>query len=762
VSSLAAERPPGNLPAEVTRFIGRRRELAETRTLLDRARLVTLTGVGGVGKTRLALRIAEERRGAFADGAWLVELSALREAELVPRAVAEALGLPDQRAGDPVDRLAQYLSDRHLLLVLDTCEHLVDSCAMLAEILLRAAPRLHILATSREPLEVMGEHTLVIPPLDAPGSGGPPSADSDSVLLFTDRAEAVVRGFTLTDANRETVMRLCNRLDGIPLAIELAAVRLRAMPVEQIAIRLEDRFRILGSVRGGGSRHQTLRAAVEWSHELCTGEERLLWGRLSVFPGAFDLPAAEKVCGGDGLLVFETLGRLVEKSIVLREPEDGRYRMLDTLRDYGAERIQRRGELERLRLLHRDHYLGLAQQTAGLALGAQEIPALVRLRSEHHNLRVALDVSLSTPGEEPAAVRLAGTLGLYWLAFGLFSEGRTWLSRALESSCSAPPRDRVTAMVVAAELAVAQGDLESARALLEAADDIEVPDDYLTARRIQARAVMMFYRADMAGARRLYEDAVARYAVCGYREPAALESLSHLAAVLAMQGDLEGAVARTEEMLARCDRTGEKCVRALGQWMRGVARWLGGDTGGALADFHASLDVKESYGDLLGIACALDMIAACHGTAGRAECAAALFGFTDELWGSLNAPTAGPDYAAIRERVRTEIVGHLGEDRYLAAHHGGTLLSRAEAIDLARNAAPPPGAAASRGPLTARELEIAELVAEGLSNREIAARLTIAKRTADSHMEHILAKLGFASRAQIAAWVERTRRDYNP
>src|SRR5436305_3206706 len=319
VTTLVPDRRKGNLPAEVTSSIGRQRELSQVREAFERYRLVTLRGVGGVGKTRLALHLAADLQRSFVDGVWLAELSALRNAELLARTVAASLGLPDQAAGDPVDLLADYLAERHLLLILDTCEHLVDACGKLAEALLWAAPRLRILATSREPLGVKGEQSPLISPLEVPDSDEA-AAGSDSVALFADRAEAMVPGSTLTAANQQPVIQLCRRLDGIPLALELAAVRLRAMSIEQIVARLDDRFLLLGTARSSDDRHQTLRAAIGWSHELCTAQEQRLWARLSVFPGGFDLEAAERVCAGEPLTVsalFDTLGRLVEKSIVV-------------------------------------------------------------------------------------------------------------------------------------------------------------------------------------------------------------------------------------------------------------------------------------------------------------------------------------------------------------------------------------------------------------------------------------------------------------
>jgi predicted ATPase len=460
----------GNLPAEFTSFVGRSRELSQIREALGRYRLVTLRGVGGVGKTRLALRIAGAVRRSFDDGTWLVELSALRNTELLARTVASALGMPDQAVGDPLDLLADYLADRHLLLILDTCEHLVEGCAMLSEVLLRAAPRLRILATSREPLEVLGEQAFVIPPLTVPDLGAPASG-SESVALFVDRAEAIVPGFALTAANEQPIAQLCRVLDGIPLALELAAVRLRIMSIEQVVDHVDDRFRFLGTTRSNMNRHQTLRAAIDWSHELCTPTERLLWARLSVFPGDFDLAAAEHVGADDELgddALLDTLGRLVEKSIVLCEQDGRRYRMLDTIREYGTEQLSVLGGKQERSCRHRDYYLGLTERAVAGCLGARQVEWLGTLRQETHNLRVALDYSYARPGQEEIGLRMTVLLRQYWLMVGLFTEGRRWHGKALAVAADSP--DAAWAVYGAAVLALQQGDQEAARPLLVLAD----------------------------------------------------------------------------------------------------------------------------------------------------------------------------------------------------------------------------------------------------------------------------------------------------
>ncbi|MGI5202503.1 ATP-binding protein [Spirillospora sp. CA-108201] len=341
------ERQTGRLPAELTSFIGRKAELEQARRLIEGHRLVTLTGAGGVGKTRLAVRAADLARDSFRDGVFFVCLSDLTEPTLLAQTVCEALGVGERDDRPAPARLADHLADLRVLLVLDTCEHMVDDCAVLSEALLRSAPGLRVLATSRQPLDVVGEYTFTVPPLDGPRAArdvGPDERECDSVTLFAERAAATVQGWTLTRANRDTVVRLCARLDGIPLAIELAAVQLRAFSPDQVLARLGTRLFQGSGRRTGLQRHQTLRATVDWSHALCSPEERLLWARLSVFAADFDPAAAEHVCSGDGLdagHVAEVLAGLLEKSIVQRADRRGRvrYRMLDTLREYGAERL---------------------------------------------------------------------------------------------------------------------------------------------------------------------------------------------------------------------------------------------------------------------------------------------------------------------------------------------------------------------------------------------------------------------------------------
>jgi non-specific serine/threonine protein kinase len=579
------------------------------------------------------------------------------------------------------------------------------------------------------------------------------------VTLFVDRAEAMMPGFTLTTANQQPVVQLCRGLDGIPLALELAAVRLRSMSIEQIAARLDDRFRLLGTVRTSLDRHQTLRAAVGWSHELCTAREQQLWARLSVFPGGFDLEAAESICAGDGLTadtLFDILDRLVGKSIVQRDQGEYRYRMLDTIREYGAEQLALLGEQDELGRRHRDYYLGLVEQAAARSLSAEQVGWLARLRQETPNLRIALDYSFACPGQAKAGLRMTVLLRHYWLSLGLFSEGRRWHDRALAADGGLP--DRAWAVYGAGILALQQGDFETAGPLLDQAAHLaeDLHDRDLIAHTTDARGITLFFAGDLDGARTHHENALAAYAEIGYSEPFALSSFARLASVCCLTGEFGRAVGLSEECLRLSEAMGEQWSRGFALWIRGAARWLSGDVSNAVDDTLACLRIKESLGDLHGLTMAIDLLAVCLVAQADFGRAAELCGAGDSLWKTLRAPIQqGPHYAEIRRSAAETCRQALGEARFETAHQRGLGLSVPEAVAVARNETAIPVTGPVTSPLTTREWEIAGLVTRGLGNREIAERLVLAKRTVDSHIEHIFRKLGFTSRAQVAAWVSR-------
>jgi predicted ATPase/DNA-binding CsgD family transcriptional regulator len=772
VAALTMGQQRDNLPPEVNRFIGRRREVPAIAAAVDQHRLVTLRGAGGVGKTRLALRVAREIRDDFADGSWLVELSALRDYELLPAAVAAALGLPDEAVGDPIEALAANLAERELLLVLDTCEHLVEGCGSLARTLLAAAPGLRILTTSREPLGVPAEHALLISPLElpAPGWSRPPGygvPQADAVALFADRAQAAVPEFTLTAANILTVAELCRRLDGIPLALELAAVRLRGMPAEEILTRLTDRFRILGSARTATGRHRTLRAAIAWSYDLCTPAEQRLWAELSVFPAGFGLAAAERVCGPD---TARTLIRLVEKSVVQYSDANRRYQLLDTMREFGAERLARisaradpgpppAGAAE-LRARHRDYYRDLAAAAAAAGVGVEQTGWLARLGTEADNLRAALEFSFAAAGQQGEGLLLSVLLRPYWLMVGQFTEGRRWHDLAV--AVNPGSRENAWAVFGAGVLAVQQGDLDAGVPQLDRAAGLAAAsgDENLAAHVSDALGIVAFNGGDLETAQARYAAALASYERIGFGDSLALVTYSRLASVCILSGALDRAVQLCEECLRRCDETGEQWARGTALWVRGATRWLSGDITAAIADSVSCLRIKESVNDLHTIAMSFDLLSICRVATGEFELAAVLHGAGEALWTLLNAPVLmGPGYAAIRQGAADTARAALGEERFDELLGRGLAMHLADAVAIAKGETPAegvlagePGGSAARQ-LTRREKEIAALVAAGLGNRGIAARLFLSQRTVDSHMEHIFTKLGFSSRTQLANWV---------
>ncbi|MFG1853771.1 ATP-binding protein [Actinomadura geliboluensis] len=764
--TAALERQTGRLPAELTSFIGRKAELEQVRRLVETHRLVTLTGPGGVGKSRLAVRAAGLAQDAFADGVAFVGLSGLTEATLLAQTICDALGVAE-RGDSAIARLADHLADLRLLLVLDTCEHLVDDCAMLAELLLRAAPGLRVLATSRQPLDVMGEHTFRVAPLGRPRSG--PAADGeecDSVKLFAERAAATVQGWTLTRDDRDVVIRLCDRLDGIPLAIELAAVQLRTFSLDQMLGRLGTHLFQVRGRRTSLQRHQTLRAAVDWSHELCSAEERLLWARLSVFATDFDLDAVEQVCAGGGLpaaQIVEVLTGLLEKSVVQRADRGGRvrYRMLDTLREYGAERLAADGAGEDVRLRDRcfDWYAGLLRRARLDLSSAAQVRWLDWFGCERANIRALLGQVLTTADEETLRESMAA-LGRFWALNGLLGESRHWMDRLLETRDTTGPgwSDFLT---VAALTMTLQNDLAVSGELLERAlaQARAEGDQDGAAAALAGQGAAALFAGDFDLSLRLLGTAGDLYGETGYDDLFVLLTEVFRAVAYLFKNDLPAAVAHGDRAVRLGEERGELWARSYGMLVCGLALWLAGDLDESLCRLRRSLRIKRDLNDGLGVTLGLEGIAGCLCSGGEFVRAARLLGASDRMRETTQTAWFGPHHAVLRDVHIDQAVTALGEERYRAAFEEGQRMPLAQAVDDALGEpAAAPGSPAARPaggahPLTERELQVAVLVAEGLSNRDIAERLTIAKRTADSHIEHILAKLGYSSRAQVAAWI---------
>ena len=473
-----AQPMPNNLPRQLSTFVGREREIAEVRQLLSGTSLLTLTGAGGCGKTRLSCQVGAQVLEEFPDGVWLTELASLTDPASLPQTLASTLQIREQPGRPLTETISEYLAEKSALLILDNCDHLLTGCARLAGDLLRACPKLGILATSREALGVAGETVHQVPGLSFPDPGKRPSPDQlsqfEAVQLFVDRACLRKPGFTITPANAASVASVCHRLDGIPLAIELAAARVRVLSVAQIAERLGDRFRLLteGS-RTGLPHHQTLRMTMDWSYELLSEPEAALLRRLSVFAGGFSLAAAEAVCADDlvdGSEVLDLLQHLVDKSTVVSEDhgETIRYRLLETVRQYGHDRLDKTDELPPLKRNHMAFFLAFAEQAEPSLQGSGQGPGqgdwLDRLEADHDNLRTALECALAQK-DGPLSVKLAGALWRFWEVRGYLSEGRGALKQALAAGTGAPSSFRAKALDGAGRLSWRQGDFQDAKQL---------------------------------------------------------------------------------------------------------------------------------------------------------------------------------------------------------------------------------------------------------------------------------------------------------
>lgn len=776
----AVSRPPtvGNLPAELTSFVGRRRELVEGRRLVSRARLVTLTGVGGVGKSRLALRLAYDARRGFADGVWLVGLAEVMEPSLLPHAVSAALGLTDCGQRDQAEALAGLLADRQLLLVLDSCEHLLPACAEFVAELLRVAPGVRVLATSREVLRVAAEQVLPVAPLPVPGLDEALTVGAlaryPGVALFAERAAAVCPGFALSAANAAVVARICRRLDGIPLALELAAARLRALSLEQVASRLDDRFRLLScGNRTAVPRQQTLRATVEWSFELCAKPERLLWLRCAVFVGRFDLEAAERVCGGEALAtrveVRESLVGLVDKSVLVADehPLGVRYRLLDTLRRYGLDRLADADpaglgtcalDEEALRVRHLDFYLELAERFHVDWFGPRQAHWTQRMRAELADLRAALEFSLSGADRASCALRLAAALYYFWYGCGETREGRYWLERALAADPQ-PSRDRMRALAAYGRLLILQGRPAEA---VRVARDCEVlarrfDDGYHRSHALQTLGLGQLYRGDPAAMASLRE-AAAVAAGLGANHPARAFTLFALAVGELLAGDRS----RADGLLAE---SGEICVVHGDQWWLGNvltaaanAAVAGADAAGAGEYGRRALQARRALHDTQGMTAAVESLAWAAAVGHDYRRAARLLGAADRQWQAIGgSPYGAGQWLRAHQRCAESTRRALGPAAFEVEFGRGAELDLADAVGYASGVGADPGGPGPAGraaepALTRREREVAELVAQGLTNRRIAGKLVVSTRTVESHVEHILAKLGLTSRTQVATW----------
>lgn len=685
----------GNIPAETTSFVGRRRQSSDTALLLRRGRLVTLAGAPGIGKTRLALRVAARLNARFRDGVWLVELAALSDAELLAQSVMDVLDVQCLPGQSVPDTLLEYLADKDMLLVVDNCHHLLDACAQLVCGLLAAAPGLRVLVTSRQVLRVSGEHVIDVPPLAVPDPDSPLTARSTSryeaVRLFADRAGLARPGFTVDEGNKTAVVRICERLGGIPLAIELSALRIRAQSPARVMNGLDDYFEYLaGASRVAVPRLESLHTAISSSHDLCPEDQQALWARMSVFRGDFDLEAVEEVCAGSGPLhtdVVELVADLMDKSILTRNDCAGaaRYRMLEPIRQYGLDKLRQAGEATAVRRRHRDHYLSLAEQGVTDWFGPAQTQWLNRLRSEHVNLRTALNFCLSEPGEELLGLRMASALWFYWTATGYLKEGRYWLNRALSLNPE-PTRMRAKALWRAGRITVFCGDLPAAVSILEECRALarQLGDGHALAYGTQMLGVASLLRGDLPRAAALLEDAVARHHANRELTSTALLARLQLAMTCAFQGDLDGAVALCEECRAISDAHGETWAVSYALHVLALVAWRRAQWTVASACTKDCLRLKLAFHDVLGIAQSLELQAWIAAGAGHHKVAAVLLGVARRYWPTDSLPLFGSEYfMAHHEACETHTRRALGNERFDTAFRQGGRLSLAQGITFA-------------------------------------------------------------------------------
>jgi len=750
-----------NLPVELTSFVGRKRELEELEKLLAQTRVCTITGPGGSGKTRLAIRLAGRVGALYPEGVWFLEFGNVADPALFVQQLALSLDLRESPGRDLLSALSTHLAKKRMLFVFDGCEHLVEAAAQVVDQLLRACPQLAFLVTSQEALNVPGEVAWRIPSLSVPV---PESLDferlrdSEAVRLFVERARLVSSGFDLTPALAPTVGEICRRLDGLPLAIELAAARVRVMPVEDVLRRLEDRFRLLtGGSRTAMARQQTLRATVDWSYQQLGPAEQVLFRRLSVFSGSFALDAAEAICGDDlngSERTLEVLSGLVDRSLVVPNTTQvpARYRLLETLRQYGQERLRDSGD-DDVRRRHAEYFVELAEEAEANFTELEQSGWFDRMELDHDNLRSAL--AWSAAQDQQLALRLVGALGRYWYMSGYVSEVREWLNVTLSGT---PPSSKVLAraLLTAGLAALWWGDYRLSAQYSERALEIARREGESTEVGSAANQMGMaaHFGGDYPTAARFYQEALALRSKMGDRSGAA-RSLNNLGLVVYGTGRLDEAEKLLSESLAMLDKVQDRRSRATVLDSLARVKLEQGDLEAARLLFAECLGIGNQLGERLTVGDGLEGLARLATKTGNHRRALVLAGAA----GKLRERTGYRQPEAWAMRFDTDIEksrSHLEKDAAVAAWSEGFGLSVSDAVDVALNGNDSTGGGLKQNDLlTDREFQVATLIVGGLSNRQIALHLHVSERTVDAHVEHIRNKLGLHSRAQIAVWVSK-------
>ena len=685
-----------NLPGELTSFVGRRTDLLELSGVLASARLLSLTGAGGIGKTRMALRLARDVVNRFADGVWLVDLAPLARPDLVAQTIATALGIREGPQRPVRDVLLDTLQDRELLLVLDTCEHLITACAELVEALLHRAPALRILATSREALGVSGETVYRVGSLPMPGGPAPASIDalidSEAGQLFIERASTADPSFSATPENADAIARLCRRLDGIPLAIELAAARVVVLSPAQIEARLQDRFRLLtGGARTAVARQRTLEAAVDWSYQLLSDVERLFLNRLSVFPATWSLEAAEHICRGDGIderEVLDLVSGLVRKSLVVVDSQSGaarRYRLLETVRQYARQRLVQTDAADQWHGQHVEYFVDEFREASSILCHHDQLPCLRRLQMEQENVRAALDWALKSPALAEKGVELAAAVFWFWIRRGLFEEGKLWLEQALAAATHTSRSLRAQVLIGIAHMYYFQG--HSFEAVIDEALSLGRADNdpWIVSHALFVRGLSALHCGDN-------ERALACAVEAREAANASGDTLQHgaplviLAGIAASSGDLDRAQSLYDESIDVHRRAGD--VWGLGMVLLFAAglRIVRQDFEQARAQASEALSLCQEIEDPRGIAWSLAVFASLVAAAGDADRAARLWGFSDRLLDSVGGLWT-PETSWIRGRHFESVKSSLGVGPFETARAEGRTMSLTQAIALARQRA---------------------------------------------------------------------------
>jgi predicted ATPase/DNA-binding CsgD family transcriptional regulator len=753
-----------NLPASLSRFIGRKQELQELRGLFEGVRLLTLVGVGGSGKSRLALELARQLENRFPDGVWFVELSPLAEPALVPVVVARRLGIAAESQRPVTETLVHALMGNRMLLLLDNCEHLADACASLIRSVLEGCPDLRVIATSRQRLRLPGERTWTVPALSLPADQVrfTSLARSEAVQLFVDRASLAGPGFELNAANAGVIASICRRLDGIPLSIELAAARRRLMSEDEILAGLTDSLKFLtGGTPTGPSRQRTLRATIDWSYGLLTELEQALFRRLAVFAGGFTLEHAARV-GSDGRLASETVldlvGALVDKSLVepiIRGGGQTRYRLLETLREYAVERLVESGERDPTRRRHAEYFLDWVEITNGRLDGAEQREWLDWLDADHDNLRGALEWARAA--DQRLVSRLAAALGSFWNRRGYVSEGTYWLTQGLVAETE--PTDLRARLLASAGLLAWRTD-DFPAAIRASAEVVGVArragDEQQLAWALDLYGFVLAGASQLAAARPVVAEAIRTARRAG--DPLLLGGAVNTAGILSLH---LGEFAKAKRLLRRSRDAARKACDwsslAAASSVLGWGQLQSGELTGARASLAEALELRLELGDRPGLASSLDYFAELLSREGKRERALRLIGASDRIYRTCGSTP--PSLAVASRRQWLEAASKALGNRTKSILHSGGQLALEQAVTEAlegpdRSAGPRPG---DEGPaeLSPRERFVARLVADGLTNRQIANRLSLGQRTVDAHVEHIFNKLSLHSRAQIGAWVAR-------